>query len=88
MIAFNHPFKRTYGTGGALAVAHTALAAHFDLENRLAGGAIFDDLDIPVFKLVGFVRTISGISHEQNLVVQLLGKPFVIDAHSRADVPP
>ena len=38
LIAFNHPVNWTNSTGGALAISHTALAAHFDFEIRLAVG--------------------------------------------------
>jgi len=88
LIAFNHSLKRSNSTGGAFAIPNAALAAHFDFEDRLAGGVIFDDLNIPVFKPVGFVRTNTGIGHEQHLVVQLLRKVSVLAVIHRFYVRP
>ena len=86
LIAFNHPLKGSNSTGGAFAIPNAALAAHFDFEDRLARGVVFDDLDIPVFKPVGFVRTNTGIGHKQNLVVQLFGKVDMIAVGHGFDV--
>ena len=56
LIAFNHPVKWTNCTGGALAIPDTALAAHFDFENRLAVGVIFEDFDIAIQKYPELVQ--------------------------------
>ncbi len=62
--------------GHTLAVAHTALAAYLDLQDRLAGGGVVDDRHVPKFEIVRFVGAKSGIGHEQHIVVELRCRPL------------
>src|ERR1019366_10740246 len=70
------PFERTHGSGHALAVADTSLAANLDLKDRLPAGLVFDDCYVPKLQAPGFVRAESRVGGEQHIVVKLFAFPF------------
>jgi hypothetical protein len=65
-----------HSAGHALAVADTALAAHFDLKDGLTAGFVFDDGHVPKLKAAGFIGPQAGVGREQNIVVKLFRFPL------------
>jgi len=78
LVAFTKPDKGVDSASGTFAIAHTALSADLDFQNGFAGCVILYDGDIAIFKPRRFVGSKAGVSHEENVIVQLLGSPSPI----------
>jgi len=62
----------------ALAVADTTLAPDLDLQDFFARRVIDRDRHVPMLQMPGFVRSQTGIAHEQDEVMKLLGVPLIL----------
>ena len=69
--------ERAHGARHALAVADTALAAHFNFKDGLVAGVVLDDGRVPELQAAGLVRPQAGIGREKDKVVKLFRFPFV-----------
>jgi hypothetical protein len=68
--------QRAHRAGHAFAIADAALAAHFNLQDRLAEILAVNDRDITEFKAPRLVGPQAGIDREQHIVVKLLRFPL------------
>lgn len=72
--------ERTNRAWHALEVAGAALAADFNLQERLAEEFVVDNLHIPEFEMFGLIWAEPGIGHSEHVVVQLFSMPAIARA--------
>ena len=79
IIPLHQPLKRVHSARGAFAVAKATLTAHLDQQDTLVALLVLLNGHVAVFEPVGLIRPQTGVGHEQDVVMELLGGVLPIE---------